>query len=95
MNKFFNSIQSNGGVNTTSNIPLTNALFLDNNMTTKMYSTTSNKKELPERIFIKRNSLLTDMFHISHIRTIRHIFVSIMLVLALQKFFSDLMENGE
>ena len=74
---------------------------LSMNMITKMYSkkktgdeNNSNNNELPERIYIKRNSLLTEMFRISHFRTIRHIFISIMIVLALQVIYSDLTEKG-
>lgn len=64
------------------------------NMTTKMYQK-SNTDELPDRIYVKRNSLLTEMFKISHIRTIRNIFTSIMIVLALQVVFDDLMNEGK
>ncbi|CAF0705986.1 unnamed protein product [Brachionus calyciflorus] len=64
------------------------------NMTTKAYSTSNSKDSLPERIFIKRNSLLTEMFKLNHIRTIRHIFISIMIVLALQVIYNDLTEKG-
>ena len=69
-------------------------LFASLNMTTKAYATTDSKNSLPDRIYIKRNSLLTEMFKLNHIRTIRHIFISIMIVLALQVIFNDLMEKG-
>lgn len=65
------------------------------NMTTKAYSTENSKDSLPDRIFVKRNSLLTEMFKQNHIRTIRHIFISIMIILALQVFVSDLVETGK
>lgn len=65
------------------------------NMTTKAYSSENAKDSLPDRIFVKRNSLLTEMFKQNHIRTIRHIFISIMIILALQVFVSDLIENGK
>jgi hypothetical protein len=66
------------------------------NMTTKMYASNNSGSgdELPERIYIKRNSLLTEMFRIVHVRTIRHIFISIMIVLALQVIFTDIAEKG-
>ena len=35
------------------------------------------------------------MFKIAHIRTIRHIFTSIMVILMLQIFTYDLVEKGE
>ena len=64
------------------------------NMTTKMYAQKTND-ELPERIFVKRNSLLTEMFKINHIRTIRNIFTSIMIMVALQVVFDDLINSGK
>jgi hypothetical protein len=64
------------------------------NMTTKMYSKTNKPDELPERLFAKRNSLLTEMLKISHVRTIRNIFISIMIVLALQVTFNYYTEKG-
>jgi len=66
------------------------------NMTMKLYTrqNKANSDELPDRIFIKRNSLLTEMFRINHVRTIRHIFMSIILVLALHVISTDLMEKG-
>ena len=66
------------------------------NMTTKSYTTAkASPDELPDRIFVKRNSLLTEMFKINHIRTIRNIFTSIMIFLALQVVFDDLMNEGK
>lgn len=69
---------------------------LDNkfNMTTISSSKTGDS-ELRERVFIRRNSLLTQMFKITHVRTIRHIFISIMIILALHVIFSDLMDKGK
>jgi hypothetical protein len=64
------------------------------NMITKSYSKSSNADELPDRVFIKRHSLLTEMFKISHVKTIRNIFSSIMLVLAMQVISTDFMEKG-
>lgn len=68
------------------------------NMTTKSYEVSGDVaggSKLPDRIFLKRNSLLTEMFKINHIRTIRHIFISIMIILALQVIFNELIENGK
>ena len=64
-------------------------------MTTKMYQKSTIKDELPDRVYIKRNSLLTEMFKTTHIRTIRHIFTSIMVILALQVVTNDLIEKGK
>lgn len=64
-------------------------------MTTKMYSKNSQPNSLPDRIYIQRESLLTELFKISHVRTIRNIFISIMIILALQVIVNDLMEKGQ
>jgi hypothetical protein len=89
--------KANAKQSTTTSVWATTGNSVANmNMTTKMYA--SNKAgggdELPERIYIKRNSLLTEMFRIVHVRTIRHIFISIMIVLALQVIFTDIAEKG-
>lgn len=69
------------------------------NMTTKAYSKAAgavgaSSDELPDRIYVPRNSLLTEMLTITDIRTIRHIFISIMIVLGLQVVFSDVVDKG-
>lgn len=64
------------------------------NMTTKMYKKSEDPNGLPDRIYTTRNSLLTEMFKISHIGTIRNIFISGMMMLALQVMVNDLMEKG-
>lgn len=73
---------------------------LDLNMVTKMYARKKNdnangENELPERVYLKRNSLLTEMFRISHFRTIRHVFITIMIMLALQVIYNDWAESGK
>lgn len=90
--QFLNEIKPNDGQRSPTRSQSLNWSSL--NMTTKAYSTAESKDSLPERIFIKRSSLLTEMFKLNHIRTIRHIFISIMIVLALQVIFNDLMEKG-
>jgi len=74
-----------------------NYLFasLNLNMTTKLYSRTKNGDEFPERLFIKRNSLLTEMFKISHFRTIRNVFASIMVIVALHIALDELIKEGK
>ena len=62
-------------------------------MITKSY--TKGAQGLPDRIFIRRNSLLTELFKIEHVRTIRNIFISIMTVLALQVLLNEFLENGK
>ena len=106
VNSFINEIKTTPK---TKNSQQLNEIWSMNNsinMVTKCYtkypngisksSSTDTKRfeDLPDRVFIKRNSLLTEMFKINHIRTIRHVFISIMIILALQIFFKDLMEKG-
>ncbi len=65
------------------------------NMTTKMYGKSTGPDALPDRVYIKRESLLTELFKVNHVRTIRNIFISIMIILALQVIVNDLMEKGK
>lgn len=78
--------------NTSENFSLAS---MNLNMTTKMYFHKQNNDELPERVFTKRNSLLTEMFKINHIRTIRNIFTSIMIMLALHVVLDELVNEGK
>jgi sterol O-acyltransferase len=50
--------------------------------------------KLPEKIFQPRNSLLTDLFEIKHIRTIYHTFIVIFNLLLLNVFVSDFADTG-
>ncbi|XP_071439772.1 sterol O-acyltransferase 1 [Hetaerina americana] len=50
---------------------------------------------LPEKQFLPRNSLLTDLFEIKHIKTIYHIFMSILILLFLNAIVCDLVEYGK
>ena len=65
------------------------------NMTTKMYQKSDDPNILPDRIYITRNSLLTELFKVNHIRTIRHIFISIMIIFALQVIVNDVAQKGK
>ncbi|CAB3376613.1 Hypothetical predicted protein [Cloeon dipterum] len=49
---------------------------------------------LPDKQFLTRNSLLTDLFEIKHIRTIYHIFVAILIILFLNTLIYDLTDTG-
>lgn len=49
---------------------------------------------LPEKTFQPRNSLLTDLFEIKHIRTIYHTFIVIFNLLLLNVFVSDFADTG-
>ncbi|KAJ8313682.1 hypothetical protein KUTeg_008243 [Tegillarca granosa] len=58
----------------------------------------SNKKkklgELPDKEFINRRSVLTDLFEISHVKTIFHIFVAILIVFSLNTIVYDIINEG-
>ncbi|XP_011695298.1 PREDICTED: sterol O-acyltransferase 1-like [Wasmannia auropunctata] len=55
----------------------------------------SGKKDmLPDKEFLERNSLLTDLFEIPHIRTVYNLFMMTLLILLLNTVASDIMESG-
>lgn len=49
---------------------------------------------LPEKEFIARNSLLTDLFEINHFQTIYHIFIAILILLFMNTVIEDIMDKG-
>lgn len=62
--------------------------------------TTSRKKKtpcgsLPEKEFEARNSLLTDLFEVSHIQTIYHIFIAILILLFMNTMIEDVIDKGQ
>jgi hypothetical protein len=48
----------------------------------------------PSKIFRMRPSILTELLEVSHIRSIRQIFISILVILVLQVAVTDLFESG-
>lgn len=50
---------------------------------------------LPDKQFQARNSLLTDLFEINHIKTIYHIFIVIFTLLLFNVFVSDFVNSGK
>lgn len=54
----------------------------------------STNGSLPEKEFVARNSLLTDLFEISHIQTIYHIFIAILLLLFMNTIIEDVVDRG-
>ncbi|CAF0868416.1 unnamed protein product, partial [Didymodactylos carnosus] len=52
------------------------------------------RSPVEDRIFLQRNSLLTDLFEVSHIRSIRNIFSAILILFISQVTINDLIENG-
>jgi sterol O-acyltransferase len=51
--------------------------------------------KLPEKQFQPRNSLLTDLFEIKHVKTIYHVFIVIFNLLLLNVFVSDFVDTGK
>ncbi|CAG0918172.1 unnamed protein product, partial [Notodromas monacha] len=49
---------------------------------------------LPPKQFVLRDSVLTDLFRVSHIRTIYHIFTATLLLIVVQAVFSEISERG-
>ncbi|XP_029636046.1 sterol O-acyltransferase 1 isoform X1 [Octopus sinensis] len=50
--------------------------------------------ELPEKVFVNRRSVLTELLEITHIQTIYNIFVAILLVFSLNTIVYDLIDTG-
>jgi hypothetical protein len=48
----------------------------------------------PTKIFRMRSSILTELLEVSHIRSIRQIFISILVIVFLQVAITDLFELG-
>ncbi|KAL7676256.1 hypothetical protein ACOME3_002512 [Neoechinorhynchus agilis] len=58
-------------------------------------STESNTKpKRPARkVFTNRTSILSDLFEFSHVNTIRHVFIAVMIIFALQTFLHDMIDD--
>lgn len=50
--------------------------------------------KLPDKEFLPRNSLLTDLLEVKHIRTIYHIFLVIMFMTFLNTLTHDYVDQG-
>uniref|UniRef100_A0A182W9C8 O-acyltransferase n=1 Tax=Anopheles minimus TaxID=112268 RepID=A0A182W9C8_9DIPT len=50
--------------------------------------------KLPDKVFMPRNSLLTDLFEVKHIKTIYHIFVVMLIILFLNTVVHDFVDTG-
>ncbi|XP_060552731.1 sterol O-acyltransferase 1-like [Ruditapes philippinarum] len=50
--------------------------------------------ELPDKEFVARRSVLTDLFEISHIRSIYHVFVAILIIFSINTILMDIVEKG-
>lgn len=70
-----------------------NGKFLYN--TDKYHDKRESKKDtLPVKEFVERNSLLTDLFEVPHIRTMYNLFMVTLILLFLHTIASDIMETG-
>lgn len=52
------------------------------------------RRQLRDKVFAVRNSPLTDLFAVSHINTIYHVAVVVLIVLVLKTLVSDLVSHG-
>ena len=52
------------------------------------------RNKLPEKEFLARNSLLTDLLEVKHIKTIYNIFVVIMFLTFMNTVVHDLVVDG-
>ena len=65
------------------------------------YPESTNRKKkspcgsLPQKEFLARNSLLTDLFEVSHIQTIYHIFIAILILLFMNTMIEDVIDKGQ
>ena len=56
---------------------------------------TRKENGLREKVFEHRESLLTELFKISHIRTFRHIFISLLIIICAQILVFDYTQQGK
>lgn len=56
---------------------------------------TENRPKTRQKVFKHRESILTDLFQISHIRTIRRIFISILIIACVQFMIYDFTNDGK
>ncbi|XP_056007870.1 sterol O-acyltransferase 1-like isoform X2 [Ostrea edulis] len=70
---------------------------LSNNVSfSDLHSSKKKRKdgELPDKVFMPRNSVLTDLFKVKDVKTIYHIFVAILIVFSLNTVVYDLINEG-
>ncbi|CAF1259747.1 unnamed protein product [Rotaria sordida] len=81
INEQFNSLKTN--------------LDLQQKKPLEMLTMNSSSRQITEsRIFIHRNSLLTDLFQISHIQGLRNVLVAILIIFIIQVTIDDIIEDG-
>lgn len=67
----------------------------DNLNKKNLNSKNGKSNELPDKIFIQRDSLLTELLKINHIQTIYNIFVAVLMLLFLNTVLSDFVDSGK
>lgn len=72
-------------------------IILSSNVLNKYICTyrQTRKGHLPDKHFMERNSLLTDLFEVKHIQTIYHIFLAILFGLVVNTGAYDLLHKGQ
>ncbi|EZA54858.1 Sterol O-acyltransferase [Ooceraea biroi] len=76
-------------------VPAKNGEFLYNADKYRDKKKSDKEGMLPDKEFLHRNSLLTDLFEITHIRTVYNLFIVILILLFLNTAASDIMESGK
>jgi sterol O-acyltransferase len=51
--------------------------------------------ELKERVFVHRESVLTELFKMNHMKAIKNFFISILIIVCLQAVLSDYVHKGK
>lgn len=88
MNSFVSQLQS-------VQIPAEYKVFFDHQKSKKSRRKNPNSNgSLPQKVYTLRNSLLTDLFEITHIQTIYHIFIAILIILFMSTTLEELVETG-
>ncbi|KAM7536287.1 hypothetical protein Aperf_G00000083663 [Anoplocephala perfoliata] len=68
--------------------------LLKAHMSDKAQLLSKSDKWLPEKKFHHRNSVLTDLFKNSHIKSVQNIFIAVLLIFALNTILYDVVEKG-
>ncbi|XP_014678013.1 PREDICTED: sterol O-acyltransferase 1-like isoform X2 [Priapulus caudatus] len=69
-------------------------VFQKNGDTTTHFSQKKTPGELPDKVFVTRESLLTELLEVSHVRSIYHVFVAILILFTLNTLIQDYLDTG-
>ncbi|XP_052245937.1 sterol O-acyltransferase 1-like isoform X2 [Dreissena polymorpha] len=99
--EYFDAFISDVGlINQAENVENIKYSLNSSNLCTNIYKENTDyllkkeRGELPDKEFVTRHSVLTDLFEISHIRSIYHVFVAILIIFSLNTFIMDILEKG-